>query len=377
MFVGEAYKKWLTPQEQEAVAASCTLLIDALFDEWNLVESWNAESIVTTRLGKHLPKQYACAYTPLFLKQFGICVVTVAWKLAQPKRLLLTSRAEELAAWAIIEEAKGMIKQESGGVVETAPAFQAMISGYFEDTSVLSLNYPRSDERETSPTDQMVAPNSFEDWLRPKASGQAHIPHPYACSGTGATNVGRAYKKWLSPSKREALAAGIELLIDELFEDFTHTGSRELGDRACTTCALHLPLHYLPKYTPVFLKQFSVCIMTVAWKLAQPKKAVLSSLAEELAAWAILTAAKQHVSVMQEAGEVDNSMQNTELMFKDIIPLFFEDTDFLFLFDQEYDGIETTTIGQLLGMTSLSFTDWFRPFNDDPSYMVHPYVFGR
>jgi hypothetical protein len=62
-------------------------------------------------------------------------------------------------------------------------------------------------------------------------------------------------------------------------------------------------------------------------------------------------------------------------MFEDVVEMLFEDTDFLFLFDQEYDGIETSAVGQLLHMTSLSFTDWFRPFNDDPSYMAHPYVF--
>jgi hypothetical protein len=373
MSVGQAYKKWLSPQEQEAVAASCTLLIDAFFDEWSLVESWNPESILATRLGKHLPRKSACNYTPLFLKQFGVCVITVAWKLAQPKRLPLASLAEELAAWAILEEAREVLKRESGGGTEAIPAFQAFIDGYFKDTHVLSLFDPCSDEREEGPLDQKVSP--FEDWLLPKASGHAHIPHPYASCGETGTNVGRAYKQWLAPSKREALAAGIEILIDELFEDFTHTGRDELEDMAGTTLAWHLPLHYLPKYTPPFLKQFSVCIMTVAWKLAQPKPRVLSSIAEELATWAILTAAKQHIELLQEEEDEDNSEQTAEDLFEDFVEVLFEDIDFLFLFDDAYDGIETSTVGQMLAMTSLSFADWFRPFNDDPSYMAHPYVF--
>jgi len=148
-----------------------------------------------------------------------------------------------------------------------------------------------------------------------------------------------------------------------------HTEHRELEDLAGTTLAWHLPLHYLPKYTPAFLKRFSVCILTVGWKLAQSKPLVLSSVAEELAAWAILTTTKQHVELMQE--EEDSHIQIREYIFEELL---FEDTDFLFLFDQEYESIETTMVGQMLHMTSLAFADWFRPFGDDPSYMVHPYV---
>jgi hypothetical protein len=107
----------------------------------------------------------------------------------------------------------------------------------------------------------------------------------------------------------------------------------------------------------------------VGWKLAQSKPLVLSSVAEELAAWAILTTTKQHVELMQE--EEDSHIQIREYIFEELL---FEDTDFLFLFDQEYEGIETTMVGQMLHMTSLAFSDWFRPFGDDSSYMVHPYV---
>lgn len=357
MFVGQAYTKWLSPREQEAIAASCTYLIDAFFDEWSPA-NWQEDTLLATRLGKHLPRQYASQYTPLFLKQFGISIVTVAWKLAQPKPLRPASHAEELAAWAIVEEAREIIKQEGKG--EASPLFQAFVDEYFEDSSFLALfdELPPTAERD-----------SCENWFQPKAAGQAFIPHPYACHAR--TNVGRAYKQWLSQSKRKALAAGIDLLIDQFFDDFAHNERDELEAVADTTLAWHLPPHYLPKYSHQFLKQFSVCIITVAWKLTQPKPAVLSSLAEEIAAWAILTTAQVHIELAQEV----NHKQTIEDLFGSFIDMLFEDTDFLFLFDQEYDGIENTTVGQMLGMTSLAFADWLRPFGDDPSYMVHPYVF--
>jgi hypothetical protein len=292
----------------------------------------------------------------------------VVWKLAQSKPLPLASVLEELAAWAIVEEAKEVIKQESGEQTLAAPAFQGMISEYFKDTHFLSL----FEEREGSPVREVTTTG---DWLCPKSVSPTHIPHPYVWNGKTGTNLGRAYKKWLSRTARDALAAGLDLLIDELFEDFTNPESGDLVDMAGATLAWHLPMHYLPKYSRAFQKQFTVCILTVAWKLAQPKSLLLSSVAEELAAWAILTAAKQHVELMQEEEE-GYGMQNAEQMFDDFVELFFEDEDFLFLFDECYDGIDTSEVGQMLHMTSLAFADWFKPFNDDPSRRAHPYVTG-
>jgi hypothetical protein len=66
-----------------------------------------------------------------------------------------------------------------------------------------------------------------------------------------------------------------------------------------------------PSNTPLFQKQFIVCVFTVAWKLAQPKPMALSSVAEELAAWSIITAAKQQVELelegeLAEEGDLDD-----------------------------------------------------------------------
>jgi hypothetical protein len=375
MTIGQGYRRWLTPRAQEALATSCNVLIDAFFDEWRLVESWKPESILSTRLGKHLPRHFSQNYTPHFYKRFGVCVVTVAWKLAQPKPQPLASRAEQLAACAIVEEAREMFKGASGE--EAAQAFQAFLDGYVEHSNVCSLFDPPDHGIDAGPGEHMAS-LALEHWFRP-FSGK-YAAHPYAFGGANVLRVGQAYKKHLLPSEQEALDAGIAVLIDELFEDFTPSVSlRTGGNSALTTLGEHLPLHYLPKYTSVFLKQFAVCIMTVAWKLAQPRHVPLSSVAEELAAHAILTQAQGCLALELESAEEDEGDEEitAEQAFEDFREYYFEDEDFLFLFDNSYDGVETSPVGQMLHMTSLAFADWFRPFSADPARIAHPYVFGQ
>ena len=109
--------------------------------------------------------------------------------------------------------------------------------------------------------------------------------------------IGQAYTKWLTQREREALATGCDLLIDHLFDDLPKVMGRKLEVVASTTLAGHLPRRYLPRYTPVLLKQFAVCIITVAWKLAQPKHIPRSSVAEELAAYALLRQAEELIGL--------------------------------------------------------------------------------
>jgi len=374
MAIGQGYRRWLTPRAQEALATSCNALIDAFFDEWKLVENWKPESILSTRLGKHLPPNFSADYTPHFYKRFGACVVTVAWKLAQPKPRPLASRAEQLAAAAIVEEARAMFMGAGGD--EAAGAFQALLDGYVEYSSVRSLFDP-PDAGSESGAGKQRASLALEQWFQP-ISGK-YAAHPYASGDTNVLRVGQAYKKYLLPSEQETLDAGIAVLIDELFADFAPKVGLRAGENiALTTLGEHLPLHYLPKYTPVFLKRFAVCIMTVAWKLAQPRHVPLSSVAEELAAHAILTQAEACLALELESAEEDEGDEEitVEQAFEDFREDYFEDEDFLFLFDNSYDGVETSPVGQRLHMTSLAFADWFRPFSADPARIAHPYVFG-
>ncbi len=189
-----------------------------------------------------------------------------------------------------------------------------------------------------------------------------------------AMTIGQAYTEWLTPVEQEALAAGCEIVIDHLFEDIADVLNGKRKKVAPMWLGEYLPRRYFPKYSPIFYKQFAVCVITVAWKLAQPEHLPLASVAEELAAWAILTEAKGFLAL--ESAVEDDDIPD-EQAFENFRENYFEDEDFLFLFDDSFDGIDASPVGQTLAMTSLSFEDWFRPFSVDPSRIAHPYVFGE
>src|SRR3712207_9098298 len=74
----------------------------------------------------------------------------------------------------------------------------------------------------------------------------------------------------LSPAMRKALAEASDFVIDECFQDI-HDLEVDVDGRydfASLNMADHLPDRYLPRYTPLFARQFLTCAITVAWKLA-------------------------------------------------------------------------------------------------------------
>lgn len=153
-------------------------------------------------------------------------------------------------------------------------------------------------------------------------------------------SVGQAYSKLLSARERKVLAAGCDVLIDQVFDALQEI--KEPRDVAHTTLGLCLPPRYVYKYTPFFCRRFLVYLVTVAWKLAQPKRTLLPSVAEELAAAAII---EQSRAVLElESGQAE------EGAFVNFIEGFFEDTDFELLFD----GIDQTPVAEMIGIASLA-----------------------
>ena len=178
-------------------------------------------------------------------------------------------------------------------------------------------------------------------------------------------SIGQAYSDVLTPRAREALEMGCDWIIDHCFENYNDLKNPEHFED--TVLGGHLPSRYLHRYTPLVYKQFAVCIITVAWKLAQPKHMPLSSVAEELAALAIINQAK---ALIKE----DEDGQAIEEVLESFMDVYFEDLDFELLFDNEYDGIDESEVGQLLGMSSLAFNNWFKPLTVEPSRIAHSYV---
>ncbi len=173
-------------------------------------------------------------------------------------------------------------------------------------------------------------------------------------------SIGQAYSDTLTTSEQQALHKAGDMLIDNIFDGIS--GVQDNKDVADTMIGAFLPERYMLRYSPLFLRQFAASIITVAWKLAQAEHMLLSSLAEEVAAWMIVNMAK---AILEE---------KMEDAFDDFINIYFEDTDFLYLFDDAYDGIDESQVGQIMGMSSLALDDWFLPFSDEPSRTPHPYA---
>jgi hypothetical protein len=88
--------------------------------------------------------------------------------------------------------------------------------------------------------------------------------------------------------------------------------------------------------------------------------------AEELAA---------HVLIREAAALLEGNGVHPN--FDDFREAFFEDLDVEYLYDDAYDGIETSEIAEEMGITNLAFGEWFERFGppETSSYTeVHPYA---
>jgi hypothetical protein len=170
---------------------------------------------------------------------------------------------------------------------------------------------------------------------------------------------GDALADALPPSHRDALLDAIDMLVDESCEDIAALLDGEAF--AQVVMADYLPPRYLHRYTPVFAKQFLTCVIVVGWKLRAPSYTPLACVAEELALAAIIQRAK---ALLESEGESPDFGE-----FEDSV---FDDTDFEQLWDPKLDGLSDSELGRDLGMASLDFKDWFKPFR--PENPVHPYV---
>lgn len=163
-----------------------------------------------------------------------------------------------------------------------------------------------------------------------------------------------AWSEYLPNNHRKALYSALALLSDEFFEN-------DLEDEDHIFREL-LPRKYFHQYTPIFLKQFYVTLLTVGYKLALNRKSdtLIACTAEELALCILIERASE---LLEEDGiDADFSA------FEDVI---YQDVDFEYLYEPETDGIEDSEVGVELGIGNLHFSEWFKPFLN-ASMPVHP-----
>jgi len=166
----------------------------------------------------------------------------------------------------------------------------------------------------------------------------------------------------LPTSHRRALIDAANFLVDQCFDDLCDV-TVEGWDFLQCYIAIYLPRQHLAAYTPLFARQFLVCLLTVAWKLAHPSPPALSCVAEELALRAIISEAGRF---LQEKGITPG--------FSALEDEILEDTDLETLFDASLYGIDDSEIGAYLGIGPLRPRDWFKSFAGAAWQPVHPYV---
>jgi hypothetical protein len=106
-----------------------------------------------------------------------------------------------------------------------------------------------------------------------------------------------------------------------------------------------------------------LAVATVGWKLAQREAPQLSCVAEEIALRALVIEAEALMEARDWPAED----------FGDFRQEVFEDFDVDYLFDPAFDGVAEGETAAQMGMASMAFEDWFKPFGGGSRGMPHPY----
>jgi hypothetical protein len=135
-------------------------------------------------VSSRLPEAYADRYASFdFLKNWGVTLSIVGWKLAQPERHPLTNVAEELALHSMIEDAIAYVVDREPQHPEAEGPLRDLYDGAFEDTDFLVLfDIEDSDDLgDIDPESQMgLTDLRFKNWFRPFGSGANRgVPHPF------------------------------------------------------------------------------------------------------------------------------------------------------------------------------------------------------
>ena len=177
--------------------------------------------------------------------------------------------------------------------------------------------------------------------------------------------LGQAYAGALPASHRRMLRDAAEELIDTTIQDLCASDASGWSADNWLIGTM-LPARYKLRYTGDFARKFFVCLVTVIWKLSQREAVRPSCVAEELAAHVLIREAEALLEV-----------NGVHPDFDDFREAFFEDLDFEYLYDDAYDGIETSEVAEGMGITNLAFGEWFERFGppETSSYTeVHPYA---
>lgn len=163
----------------------------------------------------------------------------------------------------------------------------------------------------------------------------------------------------LSPDSRQALHHANAIVFEQCVQDLVEVEAcRDRVIDGFLFNAGYLPRSQAYRYDPAFLRGFARALAVVAWKLDHQLIPSIGSVAEGLAAHALL---REMELFAEEHG--------LGLDLGPVWYLLFAGTSILTLFDPAGDG-GTAIDGNLT--SSLRYDDWFIPFNGEMAYLSFP-----
>lgn len=163
----------LPPLEREKLADAGIILIDMTIDTLDAVRAGDVESVAAPPVLDHLPPKFINRYDYLFMKRFLVCLITVNWKLQAPGAHQLASVAEELALYAMIEEASVLVDDGKGTVKLD---YERLELQAHEDADFRMLWDDSIDGIESSRVGEIMGACNleFDRWFEPFAGRYAH-----------------------------------------------------------------------------------------------------------------------------------------------------------------------------------------------------------
>ncbi len=175
--------------------------------------------------------------------------------------------------------------------------------------------------------------------------------------------LGEAFRDTLPLAYRRALTEAAVLLEDEWFWSAASAPGEDHGLGRLRDA---LPPRYQLEYSPRLARQFSICLLMVAWKLAQPVFPGIACIAEQLVIRALIEQAKTLL-------DLDGAEQD-DWPWEEFEDLVYPDADFEILFDPNRDGLDESEVGQVLGMVSFRFDDLFATQYPSTTGSLHPFL---
>lgn len=168
------------------------------------------------------------------------------------------------------------------------------------------------------------------------------------------------------------LMSAVDVLIDHLFDDLVQLESSEAdsvlaySDPESLLALSMLPAHHRHRYTPLFVRRFIVAVIAVTGRLTRESWEPAVTVAEELGLHLLGEQTEVLIEIAGLESDVDPDWRGA---YNDAV---LEDLDYEVLFEAGLDGIDEDESLQHLHMAPMSFSAWFRPFNDERR--THPYA---